>query len=120
MDGLSSLLSNLSTEDIEMLKSAAASLMGGESPSVPTEEPTSARGHPDLPFKAEDMAMFSKLGGLLGASGGKEDYRTQFLNALKPLLSEPRQKRADEAIRILRLIDMLPLLKESGMFSGLL
>ena len=44
----------------------------------------------------------------------REDDRTKFIAALKPLLSEDRRKKADEAMRFLRLMDTLPLLK--GLF----
>ena len=50
-----------------------------------------------------DLALFSAL-----------------LRALRPLLSHARQKKVDEAIRILQMLRLLPLLKESGVFSGLL
>ena len=36
------------------------------------------------------------------------------------LLGEARQKKVDEAIQILQMLRLLPLLKESGVFSGLL
>ncbi len=42
------------------------------------------------------------------------------LRALRPLLSMSRQKKVDDAIRILQLLQMLPLLKDSGIFGGIL
>ena len=36
-----------------------------------------------------------------------------------PGVGEARQKKVDEAIKILQLMRLLPLLKESGLFSGL-
>ncbi len=42
------------------------------------------------------------------------------LRALRPLLSINRQKKVDDAIRILQLLQMLPLLKDSGIFGGIL
>ena len=44
----------------------------------------------------------------------KEDSRTRLISDLKPLLSEERRKKADEAIKFLQLMEFLPLLK--GMF----
>lgn len=43
--------------------------------------------------------------------------RVDFLRAIRPLLSEKRAKKVDDAIRIMQLIQVLPLLKESGLFS---
>lgn len=45
------------------------------------------------------------------------DSRTGLLMALRPHLSEKRQERLDRAVKILRVIDMLPFLQESGMFN---
>ncbi len=39
------------------------------------------------------------------------------LRSLRPLLSEKRQKKVDDAVRIMQLIQMLPMLKESGLFG---
>lgn len=48
------------------------------------------------------------------------DSRTQLIAALKPHLSEPKREKADTAIKILKLIEMLPLIKETGLFDNLL
>ena len=45
------------------------------------------------------------------------DSRTQLLYALKPLLSEPKREKVDTAIKILKLIEMLPLLKGTGLLD---
>ena len=50
----------------------------------------------------------------LFASGNKN---VELLRSLRPLLSEKRQKKVDDAIRIMQLIQMLPMLKESGLFG---
>lgn len=49
-----------------------------------------------------------------------EDDRTRLLLALKPHLSSERAKRVDTAVKLLKLIDLLPLLRETDLFSGLL
>ena len=38
--------------------------------------------------------------------------------ALKPHLSEERSKKVDDAVKIMQLIKLLPLIKESGLFGG--
>lgn len=50
----------------------------------------------------------------------KNDSRTQLLLALKPHLSEPKQAKVDTAVKILRLLDLLPYLKESGVLNLLM
>lgn len=52
----------------------------------------------------------------LFANGNKN---VDLLRSLRPLLSEQRQKKVDDAIRIMQLIQMLPMLKESGLFGAL-
>ena len=46
----------------------------------------------------------------------KEDKYTKFLNSLRPLLHEPRQKKLDEVSKILQLIKIIPILKNEGIF----
>ena len=57
------------------------------------------------------MSIVSKL-----KSGG-DDTRTQLLRALKPHLSEPKQEKVDTAIKILKLLEMLPIIKETGLLN---
>lgn len=52
----------------------------------------------------------------LFANGNKN---VELLRSLRPLLSEKRQKKVDDAVRIMQLIQMLPMLKESGIFGAL-
>ena len=40
----------------------------------------------------------------------------ELLRALRPLLSEKRAKKVDDAVRIMQLVQLLPTLKESGLF----
>ena len=47
------------------------------------------------------------------------DSNVELLLALKPHFGEKRQKKVDDAIRILQLVKMLPLLKETGIFGNL-
>ena len=60
-----------------------------------------------------DLSVLSRLAPLLSELG-KKDERADFIAALKPLLSEPRQHKADEAVKIIKLMSLVPLLKEQG------
>lgn len=62
--------------------------------------------------------LTSALGPLMGIMG-QEDDSTRLLAALKPLLSPPRQKKIDEAMKMLRMIKMLPLLRSSGLLDSI-
>lgn len=45
------------------------------------------------------------------------DPKAQLLYALKPHLSQPRQEKVDTAIKILKLIEILPVIKQTGLFK---
>ena len=100
---ISDILSSLSPDDINKLKETASSLLGSQSA---TPEPS------DAPVASDLLSAFGKL--------SADDERTALLRALRPLLSEQRQKKTDEAIKILRLMSLLPLLKDSGILGKLL
>jgi len=57
-----------------------------------------------------------KVAPLLPAIGQEVD-NTRLLHALRPLLGPERQKKLDEAIKLLQLMRVLPLLKSSGLFN---
>ena len=108
MDSISELLSSVSPEELERLKGVAQSLIA--------QNGTEQEKRETPPQKPQEN---SGIGSLFGADTAKmlatvEDDRTKFIAALKPLLSEDRRKKADEAMRFLRLMDTLPLLK--GLF----
>ncbi len=79
--------------------------------------------------KSADDSIFGTLGGddlgnimsiVSRLNSQQDDARTNLLIALKPHLSEPKREKVDTAIKILRLLDLLPILKESGVLGKLL
>lgn len=50
----------------------------------------------------------------------QDNPNTVLLKSLKPLLKEDRRHKVDEAVRIMKLLSLLPVLRESGMLKGLL
>lgn len=64
---------------------------------------------------------FSAVAGLLGMlqSLNQEDDSVRLLRALKPLLSDGRKERVEQAVKMLRLMNLLPILAESGLLSNL-
>ena len=109
MDNIADMLSSLSPEDMQTLKGMAQDLFGGEATAAGDNTPPLP---PD--FANLDLGSLSKL----MARG--DDARTQLIQSLKPMLSPARQQRAEEAIRLLHLISLLPALKESGILDQLL
>lgn len=62
------------------------------------------------------LQTVGKLAPLL-SQVNREDDSTRLLRALRPLLSNARQQKLDEAIKILQMMRLFPLLKNSGLSS---
>ena len=117
---IGSILSSLSSEDINNLKNVANSILGGEnSQEQERKEPPQNKDNADFKMPdlsslgLPDMSQFSNLLPLLSALNS-HDEREDFICALKPLLSQERQHKADEAMKFIKLLSIIPLLKEKG------
>lgn len=106
-DNIAELLGSLRDEDLQSLRNAAQSIFGGED--APRD--TSADGGMD--DMGVDPQLLRKVMRAMQAMQSGRDDRSALIRALKPYLSAPRQKKADEAMQILRLIDILPMLQQS-------
>lgn len=120
MDELSEKLAGLLNDPDTMarVRQMAQGLFSGEN------EDSSATGSaattPDMGFmpSAEELGKIMSVMSRLNGSG--TDSRAQLLLALKPHLSEPRREKVDNALKILRLLEILPLIKEFGADGGFL
>lgn len=65
-----------------------------------------------------DLNMLMNIQSMLG-SIQKDDENTLLLKALKPHFSEERKAKIDQAIKIMRLLSMWPMIKDSGILGGL-
>ena len=52
----------------------------------------------------------------LMSSYSSDDEVSRLLNALRPFLGEEKLRRLDQAQRLMKLIKVIPLLKDSGLF----
>ena len=66
-----------------------------------------------------DMDMMLKMTTLAGAMNS-QDKNTELLMALRPHLSEQGQQRLDRAVKILKLISVYEVAKESGLLNNFL
>ena len=64
-------------------------------------------------FSPEMMQMVLKLMPVL-SSVKKDDKYTQFIKALRPLLSESKRKKLDSSAQLLQVIRILPILRSQG------
>ena len=107
-------------KSMERVRQMAESLLGDESPKA--EQPNNDLSTLSSLFSGSenmpDPATLQKVMGIIGRLNSKnDDCRTALLTALKPNLSEERRKKVDTAIKILKFIELLPLLKESGILN---
>ncbi len=77
---------------------ALSNMMGGASPDM--------------------LSLFTKVAPLL-SNLNKEDETTRLLFALRPFLSFERQKKLDEAGKLLKIMKLLPLLKDFNILDSL-
>lgn len=115
---IGSLLNSLSPEDMENIKNIASSFIGTTGDNAPKAEASPQQKNiPNMPdlsgLGMPDLSQLSALVPVLQAFN-KPDERLEFINALKPLLSQERRQKADEAMKLVRLVSVLPLLRERG------
>ena len=109
MDDISEKLSALlgDPEGMERIKNMAQSLLGS------TPEPVE---DPSLDDFNIDIGALTGILKKMKSSGGN-DSRINLLLALKPNLSPEKQAKVDSAIKILKLIEFAPILKDMGLFG---
>lgn len=113
MDDISEKLAGIlnDPESMERVRRMAEGLLGSENAEEKTNALTLGEGMPT----ADEMQKIMHIVTMLKSKGN--DSRTKLLLALKDNLSPPKKEKVDTAVKILRLIDILPLLKESGIFN---
>lgn len=119
MDDLSSKLTDIlnDPDSMERVRQMAESILGGSDEPSPTPAPTALADIADLggALGSDDLKTIMSVISKMKSSGN--DTRVQLIYALKPHLSDERKARADTAIKLLKLIDVLPLIKESGLLK---
>ena len=112
MDNLNDIISSLSADDIEMLKGVASSILEKEDKK---EEPA-PQNSSNLPqlqgFDNIDFNMIMKAKTIFDKMNNSSSKNADLIMALKPHLSPQTQNRAEQAIRILKLFEILPMLRE--------
>lgn len=82
--------------------------------SLGTAPPGTGQALPSPPPALPDAGMMQKLMPVLSAMGsGGDDQNVALLKALRPYLHDGRERRVDEAIEMLRLAKLLPLLNKN-------
>lgn len=108
MEDISQILSSLSEDDVEQLKSVAASFFAqGE------KEQTKEKKQPKEETEQLDFESMKKIMNILKLlKSDVHDPRCDLLYALKPMLKEKRREKVDQAAKMLQLLSVLPKLRE--------
>ena len=120
MENINDIIASLTPDDIQSLKEAAQAIFGNDNNdfksqnthnSYKNEKNTSSPFGFDTGtiFNAETFSSISRIMSLMNSDGGK---RCRLIEALKPNLSHERQKKADEAMQILKLLELMPMIAE--------
>ncbi|MBR7133381.1 MAG: hypothetical protein IKD04_07590 [Clostridia bacterium] len=114
MDDISELLAGIlnDPESMERVRKMAEDFLGSGSEEAPEPKASSPLGDIAGMLGAEDLGTIVSI--ITKLKSAQNDNRTQLLTALKPHLSEPRREKVDTAIKILKVLEILPLIKESG------
>lgn len=102
LDALGDILGSLSEEDFKNISAFAQSFSNEstDNKNEPREEESSGFSiDPEMLLRL--MSIFEKL------NSNRNDPRCNLISALKPLLSPPRQKKADQAIEMMKIFSLL-------------
>ena len=104
LDGIENIINSMSQKDIEDLSAIASQFFSSDNNQKQQQE---------SPADGIDFETITKIASVLGKlSSQPKDPGCELLSALKPMLSPERRHKADEAIKMIQLVSLLPLLKD--------
>ena len=105
LDGIENIINSMSQKDIENLSSMASQFFSSSDNTAKPKQEEKSDGI--------DFETITKIASVLGKlSSQPKDPGCELLSALKPMLSPERRQKADEAIKMMQIISLLPLLKD--------
>lgn len=118
MDNINDIIASLTPDDIKALKETAETIFGSNSTNLNFESTNDTHNENrtnSSPFGMDinsmlNPEMFSKLANIMSVMNSDGGKRCKLIEALKPNLSYQRQKKADEAMQILKLLEILPMI----------
>ncbi|WP_099204922.1 hypothetical protein [Scatolibacter rhodanostii] len=103
--------------DMSVLSSLLSSMNGQQANALPGV--ASQTGDAGMADASQMMATVSQLAPLMQKMR-EDDDSSRLLRSLRPLLSADRQQKLDESLKIMQLMRLMPMMKNSGFLSGLL
>ena len=108
---------------METIKAMAGNLLGGQGGEQAAAASRNAQneskndGLNEMLSAVSPEQMGSMLRVLKAFNSTASDDRTKLLLALRPHLSPPRRERLDKAVKLMKLVTVMPALSESGLFK---
>lgn len=124
---INDIISNLTPDDINMLKGVASSILGGDAPEntqSTTQNFNNNRNNNQnnnqnalqslnsLGLDSLDFNMIMKAKSIFDKMNNTPNKNVDLIMALKPHLRPETQNKADQAMKIIKLFEVLPLLRE--------
>ena len=115
MENLNDIIASLTPDDIQSLKETAQVIFGNNTSSEPKNDYSHKDSNPFFGtdnFSSFNPDMISNIGRIKSLMNSDSGKRCRLIEALKPNLSRERQKKADEAMQILKLLEIMPMIAE--------
>lgn len=109
LDSVENIINSMSQNDIEQLSSLASEFFSGHHSGDDVQQKEKDEGS----NSGMDFETITKIATVLNKlSSQPKDPGCELLTALKPMLSPERRHKADEAIKMMQIISLLPLLRD--------
>lgn len=116
MENLNDIIASLTPDDIQSLKETAQAIFGNNNDTVSSNTNSQHTDNSSF-FDSFNSSMFnpdmiSNIGRIMSLMNSDSGKRCRLIEALKPNLSRERQRKADEAMQILKLLELMPMIAE--------
>lgn len=115
MENIENILGSMSSEDMEMLKTAAEGIFSSMGQSQEKKESKEKKQSGQNIFDSFniDFETVTKIMSFMEKLRNQpQDPRCNLLLSLKPLLSEKRRGKVDEAVKMMSLMSFIPIIEE--------
>ena len=102
---------------MSVLSNSGLNLGGGNNSDASQNQSGGDSGSGLGPLAGIDIGMIMKIQQALSAYN-QDDKNTVLLKSLKPHLRPERQKKVDEALKLMKLASLLPMFVQSGLFGS--
>lgn len=97
-------------------------LISPDTSQKPIEKEEKSTNNFDMPFlgalsSPQAMSLITKVAPLL-SDIGKEDDTSRLLSSLRPFLSDQRKEKLDEASKLIKIMKMLSMLKDTNLLDS--